>query len=140
MPNKGIGGTVKGIVGRGTEEAGLSLIEATVILGVISLLTAIMAPSVRAYVLSAQQVAAKKDVEEISVGLTRFLTDVGEVWVLRSGARTSTATNQAAPSHAVGQRVDLLVSDGKVPAVNVARSSVGTEWSATMDDLAVQKL
>src|SRR3954470_19849354 len=99
-------------------ESGMSLIEATVILAVISLLTAILAPAVRAYVLSAQQVAAKKDVEEINAGLTRFLTDVGEAWVLRSGARTGTATDQGAPFHAAANRVDLLVSDGKVPAVN----------------------
>jgi hypothetical protein len=118
----------------------MSLIEATVILGVIALLTAIMAPAVRAYVLSAQQVAAKKDADVISASLIRFLTDVGETWVLRSGARTGTATDQGAPSHAAANRVDLLVSDGKIPAVNVARSSGGTEWSAAVDNAAVQKL
>jgi Tfp pilus assembly major pilin PilA len=118
----------------------MSLVEATVILGVIALLAAILAPAVRAYVLNAQQVAAKKDVDEINAGLTRFLNDVGETWILRNGARTGTATDQAAPSHAAANRVDLLVSDGRVPAVNVARSSGGTEWSAAVDDAAVQKL
>jgi Tfp pilus assembly major pilin PilA len=118
----------------------MSLVEATVILGVIALLAAILAPAVRAYVLNAQQVAARNDAEEINAGLTRFLTDVGEGWFLRSGVRTGTATDQGAPSHAAGNRVDLLVSDGKVPAVDVARSGAGTEWSAAVDDAAVQKL
>src|SRR2546428_638150 len=63
--------------------AGLSLVEATIILAVISVLTAIMAPSVRGYVQTAQTSAAKNDCEEISAALTKFLVDVGDLWVLR---------------------------------------------------------
>src|SRR5688572_27637695 len=94
-----------------TGRAGMSLVEATVILGVVSMLTAVLAPAVRNYVQGAQQAAARGDVEAIAAALTRLLTDVGETFVLRDGRRDQvlgSATDQFPPSHAAGNRVDLL--------------------------------
>jgi type II secretory pathway pseudopilin PulG len=118
-------------------EGGLSLVEATVILGVVSMLTAVLAPSVRSYVQTAQQAAAKKDVEVIGSALARMLTDVGELWVSRDG---NGASATAPPSHAAGNRVDLLVSDGRVPAKYLARSSGSPDWDTAVNDTTVQKL
>jgi type II secretory pathway pseudopilin PulG len=112
-------------------ETGLSLVEATVILGVVSMLTAVLAPSVRSYVGTAQQAAAKRDVEVIGSALSRLLADLGEAWVLRDGTQGtgSTATNHITPLHTSGNRVDLLVTDGLIPAVNTARSSGSPDWN-----------
>jgi Tfp pilus assembly major pilin PilA len=122
-------------------ERGVSLIEATVILGVTALLSAILAPAVRSYVEDAQQAAAKRDVEAIGSGLAQFLADVGELWVHRDGNGASATTP---PSHNTGastNRVDMLVSDGRTPTKQTARSGGGTtDWDGTMDNLAVQKL
>jgi type II secretory pathway pseudopilin PulG len=125
-------------------EQGLSLVEATIILAVASVLSAVLAPSVRSYVQTAQQAAAKKDVETIGTALSRMLTDVGETFVVRNA--TPMSTNQAlahgTPSHdsvTVNNRVDLLVSDGKVPAKSVTRGS-GAEWDSAVNDTNIQKL
>jgi len=118
-------------------ERGVSLVEATVILGVMMMLSAVLAPSVRGYVQTAQQSAAKRDVEEIGAALSRLLADLGELWVSRDG---NGASATAPPSHAAANRVDLLVSDGKVPAKYVARSSGAPDWDAAVDNAAVQKL
>ena len=120
-----------------SSQRGLSLVEATVILGVVSMLTAVLAPSVRSYVQTAQQAAAKKDVEAIGGALARMLTDVGELWVSRDG---NGASATAPPSHASANRVDLLVSDGKVPAKYIARSSGAPDWDTAVNDTTVQKL
>ena len=120
----------------GRSERGLSLVEATIILSVISVLSAILAPSVRTYVQGAQQATAKKDVEALGAALSRMLVDVGEAWVLRDGNGTA-ATD--APSHATTNRVDLLVSEGKIPSVYTARSSGSPDWSTAVNNTTVQK-
>lgn len=127
----------------------MTLVEATVILAVASMLTAILAPSVRSYVQSAQQAAAKRDVETIGSAIARMLNDVGETAILRNGQETATTdpTNvHAAPDHATGNLVHLLVSEGNTPAVwaTVARA-VGTDWddpvcSCPGTPTAIQKL
>jgi hypothetical protein len=72
-----------------------------------------------------------------------MLTDVGESFVLQNGAKTSTAAPLAhgAPSHASSNRVDLLVSDGKIPAKysGIARGA-GTDWDAAVNNAAIQRL
>ena len=122
----------------------MSLVEATVILGVVSMLTAVLAPSVRTYVNNAQTTAAKEDVEAIGSALGRFLTDVGEGWVLRDGRRdqgNGSSTNHFTPVHTSANRVDLLVSDGNAPAVQTVRSASGTpDWDTAVNSTTVQKL
>ena len=123
----------------GGRQEGLSLIEATVILGVMSMLTAVVAPAVRTYVQTAQQAAAKRDVEAIGTALGRLLVDIGEAWLHRDG-NGSAATDP--PSHAAANRVDLLVSDGRIPALysGATRSSGTPEWTAAINDTTVQDL
>ena len=121
-----------------TAQRGISLIEATIILGVVSVLAAVMAPTIRGYVVNAQQVGAKHDVEEIGAALSRMLTDVGDTWVLRDG-NGAAATNE--PVHTSGNRVDLLVSAGRTPAVQTARSVGGPpDWSTAINNTTVQLL
>jgi type II secretory pathway pseudopilin PulG len=115
----------------------VSLVEASIILSVFAVLTAALAPSIGSYISDAQHAAAKKDIEAIGSAVGRMLSDVGEAWVLRSGNGGAAATP---PSHATGNRVDLLVGSGEVPTVGVARVSAGVDWNDPVDDGAVQRL
>lgn len=127
----------RGRGGRGKGEAGLSLIEASIVLSVFAILAAMLAPSVGGYINDAQQTAAKKDIEVIGSAVARMLTDVGEGWMLRDGNGGAATTP---PSHAAGNRVDLLVGSGAVPTVSVARSTAGADWDDPVDNAAVQRL
>jgi type II secretory pathway pseudopilin PulG len=115
----------------------MSLIEATIILMVIALLTSVIAPSIGGYVSDAQQSAAKKDAEAIASALARMLTDTGESWFLQDG-NGAAATNP--PSRAAANRVDMLVSTGTIPLLSATARSSGTDWDDAVDHAAVQTL
>jgi type II secretory pathway pseudopilin PulG len=90
-------------------EQGMSLVEATIILMVLGLLTSALAPSVADYVNDARQVKVKEDCEAIGVSLARLARDVGPC-LKKTGTGPCTKAN----------RVDLLFSDGpKVAAAEV---------------------
>jgi type II secretory pathway pseudopilin PulG len=125
---------------RYSDERGLSLVEATIILMVMATLTAIIAPSVRGSIREAQEATAKEDTAAISGALARMLTDVGEAWFVRNGARTGTATNQGAPSHGANTRVDLMVSAGATPTLTATARVSGTDWDDTIDNAAIQTM
>jgi len=74
------------------------------------------------------------------MSLGRMLADVGEAWFLRNAARTGTAINHGAPSHAATNRVDLMVGDGSIPAMGVPPRPSGTDWDDAVDNAAVQRL
>jgi type II secretory pathway pseudopilin PulG len=115
----------------------VSLIEACIVLSGFAILTAMLAPSIGGYISDAQHAAAKKDLEVIGAALTRMLTDTGEAWILRDG---NGAAATSPPSHAAGNRVDLLVSSGAVPTASVARATAGSDWDDVVDNAAVQRL
>jgi type II secretory pathway pseudopilin PulG len=96
-------------------ERGMSLVEATIILMVLGLLTSVVSPSVADYVNDAKQVKVKEDCEAIGVSIARLARDVGPC-LKKAGTGACTKAN----------RVDLLVSDG--PAVTAA--DLGTSATA----------
>lgn len=115
----------------------MSLVEATIILMVMALLTAIIAPPVAGYVRDAQEAAAKKDVEAIASAVAQMLVDTGESWFLQDG-NGAAATNS--PSRAAASRVDMLVSNGTTPPLSATARSAGTDWDDAVDHAAVQTL
>jgi type II secretory pathway pseudopilin PulG len=56
---------------------GMSLVEATIILMVLMLLTSVLAPSIYDYVVDARMVKVKEDCEAIGVSVMRLVRDVG---------------------------------------------------------------
>jgi hypothetical protein len=80
---------------------GLSLIEVTIMLLVLMLLTGVLAPSIFDFVKDAQWVKVKEDCEAIAVSVARLTRDVGPCLKFY-GTGTCTKDN----------RVDLLFSDG----------------------------
>ena len=94
-----------------TSERGLSLVEATIILMVLSILTAVIAPTIGDYVNDARDVKAKEDVEAIGGGVLRLVRDARQACLLLDASSAScTLTN----------RVDVLTTDGAEPVVSAA--------------------
>jgi type II secretory pathway pseudopilin PulG len=99
-------------------ERGMSLVEATIILMVLAILTSVLAPSLGDYVNDARQTKAKEDVEALGTSILRMLRDTGKPF----------------PQIAVGtdydhdNRVDLLVSEGAIPSLT---ADTGTALNST---------
>ena len=80
---------------------GLSLVEVTIMLLVLMLLTSVLAPSIFDFVIDAKWVKVKEDCEAIGLSVARLTRDVGPC--LKFNAHTSCTKEN---------RVDLLYSDG----------------------------
>lgn len=84
-----------------SNERGLSLVEVTIMLLVLMLLTGVLAPSIFDFVNDARWVKVKEDCEAIGLSVARLTRDVGPCLKF-NGSGTCTKDN----------RVDLLFSDG----------------------------
>lgn len=100
-------------------QLGMSLVEATIILLVLMLLTGVIAPSIFDFVNDARRVKVKEDCEALGVTLARLVRDVGTC-VMFDGRQQPTG-----PGCTRQNRVSLLVSDG--PAVTTADISAGSD-------------
>ncbi len=58
-------------------EAGMSLIEATIILMILFLLTAVLSPSIGDYIEDARHTKGKEDVEALGISIARLQRDIG---------------------------------------------------------------
>ena len=103
-----------------TNEHGMSLVEATIILMVLATLTAVISPSISDYVNDAKSVKAKEDVEVIGGAIVRVIRDTGYPCLQLAGTTGCTLLN----------RVDVLVSGGNTPTVTGA-DFVGTATTIT---------
>lgn len=111
------------------DERGMSLVEATIILMVLAILTAVIAPSAADYVNDARQTKVKEDVEAIGTSILRLVRDTGLGCVSDTPSPASTACTLA-------NRVDLLVSNGNDPDSTAAdyASPAGTTTPASNDN------
>jgi len=103
----------------------LSLVEVTIMLLVLMLLTSVLAPSIFDYVKDAQWVKVKEDCEAIGVSVARMMRDVPECFRL-NGALGCT----------VGNRVDLLYSDGVSSGSILAGSDAATPYTLAGGNVA----
>ena len=97
---------------------GLSLVEVTIMLLVLMLLTGVLAPSIMDFVRDAQWVKVKEDCEAIGVSVARMMRDVPPCFRL-VGTEGCTVNN----------RVDLLWSDGTTAGVIGPLSSARTHYT-----------
>jgi type II secretory pathway pseudopilin PulG len=97
---------------RAKAERGMSLVEATIILMTLSILTAVLAPSINDYVQDARDVKAKEDVEALGTAVMREFRDVGAGCLKKGASVGCSLTNRA----------DLLYSDGTNPTVDTGRA------------------
>ena len=98
--------------------AGLSLVEVTIMLLVLMLLTGVLAPSIMDYVRDAQWVKVKEDCEAIGISVARVMRDVPPCFRL-VGTDACTVDN----------RVDLLWSDGTTAGAISPTSSASTNYT-----------
>ncbi len=89
------------------KQAGLSLVEVTIMLLVLILLTSVLAPSIFDFVYDAMRVKVKEDCEAIGVSVARLVRDVGPCLQITYNPAGCTLQNRA----------DVLVSNGNFPAV-----------------------
>jgi type II secretory pathway pseudopilin PulG len=88
-------------------QKGLSLIEVTIMLLVLMLLTSVLAPSIFDFINDAQWVKVKEDCEAIAVSVTRLHRDVG------ANLYTDPSGRRLYPDY----KMDLMISDGTPPIV-----------------------
>lgn len=114
----------------------MSLVEATIILMVLAVLTAVLAPAVNQYVDDAREAKAKEDVEAIGTAVARLLRDAGMPCLVYAGSTTCEKSSRA----------DLLVGDGNKPiaganintaVTNTSNMHAAVGWSS---DLAAPSL
>ena len=104
-------------------QKGLSLVEVTIMLLVLMLLTSVLAPSIFDFVNDARWVKVKEDCEAIGITVARLNRDIGSC-IKFNGTQPCTMSN----------RVDILFSDGPevaagavdATAVDFANSNMST--------------
>lgn len=87
-------------------QKGLSLVEVTIMLLVLMLLTSVLAPSMWDFIHDAQWVKVKEDCEAIGISFTRMARDIGPCFRQISGSGCTKAT-----------RIDVLYSQGTFPTL-----------------------
>ena len=111
-------------------ERGMSLVEATIILMIVFLLTAVLAPTVSDYISDARLTKTKEDIEAIGLSITRLLRDTGLPFPVLNPQETTANLKLA------NNRVDLFISDGLAPTSNnfgLAASAAGYVITAAID-------
>jgi len=105
-------------------QRGLSLIEVTIMLLVLMLLTSVLAPSIFDFINDAQWVKVKEDCEALAISVSRLHRDIGARLYTVGGLALYPAT-----------KVDIIYSDGRVPSTNQPDTAVAfgalNNWYAT---------
>jgi type II secretory pathway pseudopilin PulG len=98
-------------------QSGLSLVEVTIMLLVLMLLTSVLAPSIFDFVHDAQRVKVKEDCEAIGLSVARLVRDVGSCLKFQSNDPCT-----------LNNRVDLLYSEGPKVKTDDVGPSVTPLW------------
>jgi type II secretory pathway pseudopilin PulG len=118
-------------------ERGVSLVEASIILSVVAVLAGITAPALGSYMDSARHARTREDVRVIASAVQDFISDNAERQFLIDG---SNGTNSEPPTRGDANRVNLLVSDGDIPALSAALAAeafwTGAVNGGTIDTLS----
>jgi type II secretory pathway pseudopilin PulG len=112
-------------------------VEATIVLAIVSILTALLGPAVVGYIDQARQARAREDTKVIGDALSEFIEDNAEHMFLQNGSDGSGDT--VPPTRADANRVNLLVSDGDIPALATAVSTE-TFWTTAINGTTVDTL
>jgi type II secretory pathway pseudopilin PulG len=119
---------------RRMSERGVSLVEATVVMAVFAVLSAIMTPAIQGYVERSRQARARADVQALAHAIQDWAADTGENQFLINGSNG--VVDRDPPSRADGNRVNLLVSDGDIPPL-AAAIAAETFWTRAVNSTTV---
>lgn len=104
----------------------MTLVEMTVILSVIAILTAVLVPTIMSHVTQSRILRARQDVKVLGEAISRFYQDTGFV------PKTTDSIDGRQGSNVV----DLLVTAGEAPALPENPAKVG-EWVTGKADYLV---
>ncbi len=116
-----------------------SLIELTIILVVLAILCAILAPVIGRYVRHAKIIRCREDVQAIGSAIWMFVADTGNSFFMQDGSPDRSLgagrsdgvnTSGSAPDQSASNRVDMLVSGGDVPEIG---SDGASQWSVAVN-------
>jgi type II secretory pathway pseudopilin PulG len=113
----------------------MSLVEVTIILAVVAMLAAVLAPAINGYIDQARQVRAREDTHVIGEAILDFIADNAERQFL---INASNGTDSQPPTRPDSNRVNLLVSDGDIPTMSAALSE--TFWTQAVNSGTVDTL
>jgi type II secretory pathway pseudopilin PulG len=125
--------------------AGMSLVEATIILMVLAILTAVIAPSAADYVNDARQTKAKEDVEAIGTSILRLTRDTGFPCITKDALPvTDVCTGGAAgnkrelltSSDAVGTHEPSVTGADYARPLNSNLSAANLNWAGATNEVA----
>ncbi len=110
------------------KEAGFTLVEVTVILLVLVILSAILLVQIGGFNRQARYAKVKEDVGAICTAIAAYLTDIGETTFWNHGWRDPDTPDRSWP-------VGLLIGDGDIPDANGTGSVRGAEhWRGVSGD------
>ncbi len=101
----------------------LTLVEMTIILSVIAILTAVLVPTVMSHITQSRILRARQDVRTLAEAITRFYQDTGFV----------PKTTDCIGGDPGNNEVDMLVSDGMAPALPDSPADVSHWVSGDVD-------
>jgi type II secretory pathway pseudopilin PulG len=107
---------------------GFTLVEVTIILLVLVILSSILLPNLGGFNRLARYARVKEDVGAICASAARMLVDIGEVAFYHWGGRDSGRRDSDTPYRY--DPVGLLIGDGDIPELNGNLGSTGTHWQA----------
>ena len=116
-------------------QMGWSLIELTILLVVLSILCAILAPVIGRYVRNAKVVRAREDVQALGSAVWMFIEDTANSFFMIDGSPdpargASRGRRGSAPSESERNSVYVLVSDGDIPEIG---RNGNDEWAEEVD-------
>lgn len=118
-------------------ERGVTLVEASIVLATVAMLSAVLAPSAVIYIDQARQARTREDIKVIADGINEFITDTGEHQFLINASNGG--LDEEPPTRADTNRVNLLVSDGDIPTLSTAVAGE-TFWTQAVNGTTVDTL
>ncbi len=103
------------------QQQGLSLVEVTIMLLVLMLLTSVLAPSIYDFVFDAQRVKVKEDCEAIGISIARLMRDVGPCLQIDATVGCTDVN-----------RADVLTGDGNFPPL-FGEGDITNPWASFMN-------
>ena len=112
---------------------GWSLIELTIILVVLSILCAILAPVIGRFVRNAKVCRAREDVQSIGCCIWMYIEDTANSYFMKQGGNPANPGAErmpdgGAPIQHWRNKVDLLVSDGDIPEIEDSIAADADDW------------
>lgn len=118
-------------------QRGMSLVEATIILMTLALLTAVIAPSAADYIEDSRNTKAKEDVEALGLAIARLVRDTGLPCVSLTGTSCTIANKaELLVSGTVENTNEPVVDTSALATGATISSAANVNWAGGTDEVA----